>query len=115
MGNPNSRRARRRQRGRNNSDPDLVYWMGRWLVRTYTGTSNEAWNKSDRTLGEPYRVGDVLGNRHDQSWREIVAIRGDGYEWRYPDVPDKTFLSADSTAPYFEWSQGWYLAHRPAS
>lgn len=34
MGNGLSRRARRRTRGRNNANPNLVYWMGEWMVRT---------------------------------------------------------------------------------
>lgn len=57
MGNPNSRRARRRQRARNDANPNLVYWMGRWMVRTYSQKriefadgsfgvlSNETWNE----------------------------------------------------------------------
>jgi hypothetical protein len=57
MGMPNSRRARRRHRGKYRQFyANHVFWFGQWLVRTYTErtidlgggrsmvVSNESWN-----------------------------------------------------------------------
>lgn len=56
MGDQNSRRARRRRRGK--QDPDLIYEFGRWMRRTispvekinlgnglYIEVSNESWHE----------------------------------------------------------------------
>lgn len=57
MGNPNSIRARRRLRGKLDADPNMICFMGRWMVRKYTverarlgngitiETSSETWHE----------------------------------------------------------------------
>jgi hypothetical protein len=42
--------------------------------------------------------------------REITAVRETGYTWRYPDKPDKDFLSENSNDPFFDL--GWVLADK---
>lgn len=51
-----------------------------------------------------WQAGDIITNAK-RIRRQIVAVRATGYTWRYPDIPGETFLSENSTDPFFEW--GW--------
>lgn len=60
-----------------------------------------------------FKVGDLVActiSGQPTITRRIVALRDDGYEWDYPDVPDRTFLSANGTDPEMHW---WYLIPKP--
>jgi hypothetical protein len=60
MGNPNSKRVRRRRQARLENDPNLVWAFGRWMVRTITSEKvdfgnglvgelyNETWSEPDQ-------------------------------------------------------------------
>lgn len=56
-----------------------------------------------------WEVGDKLVWTHDQDvMREIVEVRPEGYDWRYPDLPhgpSNLFKSEDSSDP--SMTQGW--------
>jgi hypothetical protein len=65
MGNPNSKRARRRLRARMENDPDLVYEFGRWMVRTVAPVERV-------DLGGGY-----VAELHNESWHELGS-RGYG-------------------------------------
>lgn len=60
MGNPNSKRARRRMRAKLDRDPDLIYQFGRWMVRTVAPV-------------ERVDLGDgMYAELHNESWHEVV-------------------------------------------
>ena len=64
MGNPNSKRARRRLLAKLENDPNMVYWMGRWMVRTITSETVDLGNGltaklHNETWSDPAFVGIV--------------------------------------------------------
>lgn len=53
------------------------------------------------------KVGDCIRSTDTERIvvREILKVRKTGYQWRYPEIPEKTFMSENSNDPFFEW--GW--------
>lgn len=59
-------------------------------------------------IRERLKVGQKLRWRRDTDvTHEIVAVRPTGYDWCYPDMPDKVFCSEDSTDPLYERRSEW--------
>jgi hypothetical protein len=57
-------------------------------------------------MNHRFKIGDKIKHqRFPDVVREITALRPDGYEWRYPEIPGKKFLSADSPDPEFHYWQ----------
>lgn len=49
-----------------------------------------------------YAVGDLIESR-EGIIRRILEVRPTGYEWEYPEMPGKTFMSENSNDPFFVW------------
>jgi len=64
MGNPNSKRARRRLRAKLDNDPNMVYWMGRWMVRKVRTETIDLGNG-------------LVAELHNETWTEphVLAAR----------------------------------------